>query len=77
MGLIIIIGWTLRQPQVYEDWFGQTVIYYPLVPALPYLAVFAFLLSCLCFVFGYLEREREVKRQAAERIGKKNAEEMF
>jgi len=63
IGLIIIMGWV--NLRVYGDWFGQTGIYYPWVPALPYLAVFAFMLSCLCFVFGYLESVREVELRRA------------
>jgi hypothetical protein len=64
--LIVIMGWaSVRGSQVlYEDWFGQAVLYYPLAPALPYLALFEFLLGCLCLVFGYLEGQREVEQEA-------------
>lgn len=66
VALIVIVGWAyVRWPQVlYEDLFGQAVLYHPLATTLPYLAIFEFMLGCLCLVFGYLEGQREVKQEA-------------
>ena len=64
--LIVIVGWAyVRDPQVlYEDPFGGAVLYHPLAPALPYLALSEFTLGCLCLVLGYLEGRREVGQEA-------------
>lgn len=66
-GLFIILGWTfIKEPQVlYESWYGKAVLVYPLSPALPYLAVFAFMLSCVCLILAHLEGEREIRHQEA------------
>ena len=60
-GLFVILGWAyIKEPQVlHESWSGKAVLVYPLSPALPYLAVFAFMLSCVCLVLAHLESERE------------------
>ena len=60
-GLFILLGWAyVKEAQVlYESWFGKAVLVYPLSSALPCLAVFAFMLGCVCFVQGHLKSARE------------------
>ena len=60
IALISIVAWFyIREPQVLYEGGFYTVIYYPLAPALPYLATFTFILGCLSFGLEYLERGRE------------------
>jgi formate hydrogenlyase subunit 3/multisubunit Na+/H+ antiporter MnhD subunit len=58
--IIAIIVWvSTREPKVYEDGFVRVHVYYPLSPALPYLALIACVLGFLCFIFGYNEGLKE------------------
>jgi hypothetical protein len=56
MGSFMILGWAYVK--------DTQVLYEGLTPALPYLALFEFMLGCLCLVFGYLEGQREVEQEA-------------
>jgi len=60
-GLFILSGWAyVKEAQVlYESWLGKAVLVYPLSSTLPCLAVFAFMLSCVCFAQGRLKSARE------------------
>jgi len=61
--IIAIIGWAgAREPQIQEEGFVRVYVYYPLAPALPYLAFIACVLGFLCFIFGYIEGLREATK---------------